>query len=153
MQSNEPKKPRRARRTALATAGLGAILLGWLLRDCGFGLGGLGGLRGDLGIGPDEQTTQELLAPRDAAAAAVPLDAPPGPCQLFLSSEGLTLGNAPVTPATPATPVRPVTIDEAVQACRAAGKARVRATGGARAGTHDDLMRALEQAGIAVERE
>jgi hypothetical protein len=155
MQSSEPRKPRRLRRMFLGVLALCAAFLGWMLRDCGLGLGsgglGSGGL-GDFGIGPNEQTTRELLAPtgapRDAkpdappdATIAVPPDAPPGPCELFLDSAGLKLHGAPAT------------IEEAVRACRATGKARVEATGGARAGSYDELMRALEQAGIAIQSE
>lgn len=145
MASSERPKPRRVRRTILGLLALGAGFLGWTLRDCGPGLGS--GLSG-WGIGPDEQTTRALLAPtsapRDAGAPIdasidAPVDAPAGPCQLFLDSAGLKLRGAPVS------------IDDAVRACRAAGKARVEATGGARAGSYDELIRALEQAGVAVQ--
>ena len=156
MQSSEPRKPRRVRRTALGILALGAAFLGWMFRDCG-GLGlGSGGL-GGWGIGPDEQTSRELLAPTNATDAGpaappqvpprapidattnTPPDAPSGPCQLVLNSAGLMLHGAPTT------------VEDAVRACRATGKARLNATGGARAGTYDELIRALEQAGIAVE--
>lgn len=145
MESNESPKPRRLRRMVLGVMALGAAVLGWMLRDCGLGLGS-GGL-GDWRIGPDEQTARELLAPQAArpdAAAAIdaapaPPDAPPGPCQLVLDSTGLTLHGAPVT------------VEDAVRACRASGKARLRHTGGARAGSYDELVRALERAGVAVE--
>jgi hypothetical protein len=159
MESSEPRKPRRVRRMVLGVLALGAAFLGWMFRDCGLGLGS-GGL-GGWGIGPDEQTARELLAPTNATDAGAetppearpqtpldattsppidaPIDAPPGPCQLVLDSAGLTLGGAPAT------------IEDAVRACRATGKARLRATGGARAGTYDDLIRALEQAGIALQ--
>lgn len=152
MESTERRKPRRVRRMVLGVLALGAAFVGWMFRDCGLGLGS-GGL-GGWGIGPREETARELLAPTnatDADAAAppqapppidarsAPPDAPAGPCQLALSSGGLTLRGAPVT------------IEDAVRACRAPGKARLNATGGARAGTYDELIRALEQAGIAVE--
>jgi hypothetical protein len=137
----------------LGVLALGAAFLGWTLRDCGLGLGG-GGLS-DWGIGPDEQTTRALLAPTSAPPDALPgapidariapidatIDAPAGPCQLFLDSAGLKLWGAPAS------------IDDAVRACRATGKARVEATGGARAGSYDQLIRALEQAGIAIQSE
>lgn len=151
METSESRKPRRLRRMVLGVLALGAAFLGWMLRDCGLGLGS-GGL-GNFGIGPDEQTTRELLAPpgkpghTPAGAAArpdatvAPPDAPSGPCQLFLDSAGLKLHGAPAT------------IDDAVRACRAAGTARVEVTGGARAGAYDELMRALEQAGIAIQSE
>ncbi|HWN68820.1 MAG TPA: hypothetical protein VNM90_14380 [Haliangium sp.] len=145
MQSSEPRKPRRVRRMALGLLALGAAFLGWMFRDCGLGLGsGLGGW----GIGPDEQTARELLAPTtDAGSSAqpqpprAPIDARPGPCQLFIDSAGLKLDGAPAT------------IEDAVRACRATGKARLEVTGGARAGTYDELKRALEQAGISPEGE
>lgn len=155
MASSEPRKPRRVRRTILGVLALGAAFLGWMMRDCGLGLGS-GGL-GNWGIGPDEQTARELLAPTattDAgppappqapaktpidAPISAPIDAPSGPCQLILDSAGLKLRGVPAT------------IEDAVRACRATGKARLSATGGARAGTYDELIRALEQAGIAVE--
>jgi hypothetical protein len=155
MESSDRRKPRRLRRMVLGALALGAAFVGWMFRDCGLGLGS-GGI-GGLGIGPDEQTARELLAPTNAADAgrpvppetppatpidapsAAPSDAPTGPCQLALDSAGLTLRGAPAT------------IEDAVRACGATGKARVKATGGARAGTYDDLIRALEQAGIAVE--
>jgi hypothetical protein len=147
------------RRTILGLLALGAAFLGWTLRDCGPGLGS--GLSG-WGIGPDEQTTRALLAPTNAPidariapidariapidariapidARIAPIDAPAGPCQLFLDSAGLKLWGAPAS------------IDDAVRACRATGKASVAATGGARAGSYDELIRALEQAGIAIQ--
>jgi hypothetical protein len=149
MESSERRKPRRLRRMVLGVLALGAAFLGWMLRDCGLGLGS-GGL-GDWRIGPDEQTSRELLAPvgpdarpaipdaRPAPPIDAPIDAPPGPCLLFLDSAGLTLHGAPAT------------LEDAVSACRAAGKAHVSATGGARAGAYDELIRALEQAGVPVE--
>jgi hypothetical protein len=154
METSDRRKPRRVRRMVLGVLALGAAFVGWMFRDCGLGLGS-GGL-GGWGIGPREQTAQELLAPSNATdaspatpprappstprdAASAPPDAPAGPCLLVLDSAGLTLRGAPVT------------IADAVRACRATGKARLNATGGARAGTYDELIRALEQAGIAVE--
>lgn len=136
MASNEKKPPRRARRMALAGLLLAAIVIGWMLRECGFGLGsggGLGFLPGeDLGTGPGQDTAS------DARPVPQPIDARPGPCMLYLSSAGLTLGGAPAT------------IEEAVRACRAAGVAELNVTTAARAGTYDDLKRALEQAGVVV---
>ena len=165
METSEQRKPRRVRRTVLGVLALGAAFVGWMFRDCGLGLGsgglGSGGL-GDWGIGPREQTARELLAPTNATdagrtappqappqapsqtpidAPSAPPDAPAGPCQLVLDSKGLTVDGAPAS------------IEDAVRACGATGKARLNATGGARAGTYDDLIRALEQAGIAVELE
>lgn len=135
MASNERRPPRRARRMALASLLLAAIVVGWLLRDCGLGLGPGGGL----GFGPGE-----LLGPdpgEDTASDArpvQPIDARPGPCVLSLSSAGLTLGGAPAT------------VEEAVRACRAAGAAELHVTTAARAGTYDELKRALDQAGVVV---
>jgi hypothetical protein len=57
---------------------------------------------------------------------------------LYLSSAGLTLGGAAAT------------LEEAVRACQAAGVAELSVTTAARAGTYDELKRALTQAGIRV---
>jgi hypothetical protein len=139
MASNEKRPPRRARRMALAGLLLAAIVVGWMLRECGFGLGpggGLGFLPGEngesQGTGPGQDTAS------DARPVAQPIDAQPGPCMLYLSSAGLTLGGAPAT------------IEEAVRACRTAGVAELNVTTAARAGTYDDLKRALEQASVVV---
>lgn len=136
MASNEKRPPRRARRMAAAGLLLVAIVVGWLLRDCGFGLGpggGLGFLPDEgLGVGPGEDTAS------DARPVTRPIDARPGPCMLHLSSAGLTLGGAPAT------------VEEAVRACRAAGVAELSVTTAARAGTYDELTRALRQAGVVV---
>jgi hypothetical protein len=136
MASNEKKPPRRARRMAATGLLLIAIVVGWLLRDCGLGLGPGGGLgflpNEDLGEGSGEDTAS------DARPVTRSIDAPPGPCMLYLSSAGLTLGGAPAT------------IEEAVRACQAAGVAELDVTTAARAGTYDELKRALEGAGVRV---
>lgn len=137
MASNERRPPRRARRMALAGLMLAAIMIGWLLRDCGLGLGpgGLGFLPGEgMGEGEGEGTGTGT----DVPPVAPPIDARPGPCMLSLNSAGLTLGGAPAT------------VEEAVRACRAAGVAELNVTTAARAGTYDELDRALKQAGVVV---
>ncbi len=136
MASNEKRPPRRARRMAAAGLLLVAIVVGWLLRDCGLGLGPGGGLgfmpdQGQ-GFGPGEGTAS------DARPGTQPIDARPGPCMLDLSSAGLTLGGAPAT------------VEEAVRACQAAGVAELDVTTAARAGTYDELTRSLRQAGVVV---
>jgi hypothetical protein len=140
MASNEKKPPRRARRMALAGLLLASIVVGWLLRDCGFGLGpggGLGFLPGEdissgPGSGPGEGTAS------GPPPAPPPIDARPEPCVLHLSSAGLTLGGAPAT------------VEEAVRACRASGVAELSVTTAARAGTYDELKRALAAASVVV---
>jgi len=136
MASNEKRPPRRARRMAAAGLLLVAIVVGWLLRDCGLGLGPGGGLgflpdQGQ-GEGPGEDTAG------DARPVTPAIDARPGPCMLYLSSAGLTLGGAPAT------------LEEAVRACQAAGVAELEVTTAARAGTYDELKRALTEAGVRV---
>lgn len=133
MASNEKRPPRRARRMALAGLLLAAIMIGWLLRDCGLGLG-----PGGLGLLPGEDMDMGEGTASDARPVAQPIDARPGPCMLSLSSAGLTLGGAPAT------------IEEAVRACRAAGVAELDVTMAARAGTYDELKRALEDARVVV---
>lgn len=137
MASIEKRPPRRARRMALAGLLLAAIMIGWLLRDCGLGLGpgGLGFLP-DQGLGDGEGDGEG--AATDTPSVPPPIDARPGPCMLSLSSAGLTLGGAPAT------------VEEAVRACRAAGVAELNVTTAARAGTYDELNRALKQAGVVV---
>lgn len=130
MRSTERR--RRPRRMVLPGLLLAALALGWLLNDC-VGLGPGGGQATDLAQAPPEDQR-----PRDAGAQAG-TDARPEPCALRLDSAGLTLDSAPAT------------IEQAARACAAAGKARLEATGAARAGTYDELMRALDRAGVHVD--
>ncbi len=140
MTSNQNARPKRARRgrvrstLLMLVVGLAAAA-GWFLRDCvGLGPGGVGGV-----IGLSDVVDAAPSAASDAAPPAA-IDARPRPCQLFLDADGLTIDD------------QPSSIADAVERCRAAGKARLRATGAARAGSYDDLMQALDRAGITVER-
>ena len=141
MSSNDKPRRRGGKRTAVVLVLATALGLGWYLRDClSLGLGpGLGGLL-DPGAGLDEQSGEPPTEP--AAPGQPPGDAPaspPPPCVLHLDAEGLTLDG------------QPASIEEAVSACGKPGKARLRATGDARAGTYDELLRALDQAGVSVD--
>ncbi|ACY14359.1 hypothetical protein [Haliangium ochraceum] len=133
-------KPRRsARRTLTLGALLAALVGGWLLRDCvALGPGGDGA---EIAV-PDEsvQSDENPSAATSPEQAANDADAAL-PCVLYLNSEGLRMDGATVT------------IAEAVAACRRSGRAELGATGAARSGTYDELLRALEQAGVGVQLE
>lgn len=141
MSSNERPRRRRGKRSAALLVLAAALGLGWYLRDflnlgLGTGLDGLLGLGSEL-IDPSGEPEPEAEAPGQPPADAS--GAPPPPCVLYLDASGLTVdGNS-------------VTVEEAVGACQKAGKARLRATGDARAGTYDALIRALDQAGVPVD--
>lgn len=104
----------------------GAALVAWLLlRGKGWGLGGGGGR----GLG-------------DAANRAASGDAtttPAQPCRVWIRSRGLELDGAPAELAT------------VVARCREHGRAEVQATGAAITGTIVAVLRALKDAGIAID--
>lgn len=120
----------RPRRMVLPSLLLAALAVGWLLNDC-VGLGPGGG----------QQTADQAETRPESQAGSIDagIDARPEPCALLLDSTGLSLEGAPAT------------IEQATRVCGAAGKARLEATGAARAGTYDELVRALDQAGVDVD--
>jgi hypothetical protein len=113
-----------------------ALLLAWWFRDClGLELGlGLDGERVDE---PPPVTAQGGDASQASGGDAGGLIA--SACELELSSKGLTVNG------------QEADVDAAVDACRRAGKASLRATGGARTGTYMELKHALEQAGVPLD--
>ncbi|WP_428265376.1 hypothetical protein [Haliangium sp.] len=131
---NQRRPKRRRGRWVFAIVAASAAVGGWLARDCT----GLGTGTG-LGLG-ERRAPVEVVQPVSGGDAGLGSDARPEPCALYVDSKGLTIDGAPGS------------VEDAVTACRGAGKARLRATGAARAGTYDALVQALDQAGIAVER-
>ena len=126
---------RRLRRKVIVAVLLAAVIAGmWL----GSFLGLIPGVQAPSvdGLLQTLENLQDVPALRQADSG--PPAAPPPPCQIYLNSQGLTVDEVPAT------------LDQVVDSCRAAGKAKVRATGGARAGTYDDLLGALREADIAI---
>lgn len=136
MSASKSRSIRWLRLVVLAAFAAG-LFLAWQLRACtGLGLGTGAGMGM---LAPDTQAPAPP-APEEPAAEAPAADAAPArPCALYLDSAGLTVDGTPAD------------VDQAVAACRRAGKARLRATGGARAGTYDALVQALERAGVRIE--
>jgi hypothetical protein len=110
----------------VALVGGGALLVWLLLRGKGWGLGGGGG-KGEHGSeAPGTGTIKE----------------PPAedryPCQVFVRALGIDLAGAPTD------------LPTLVTHCRATGKAHVQITGGASAQTVEDVISALQAAGVTV---
>ena len=111
----------------VAIVGAGALVLFLIFRGKGWGFGGNGGsgLSGDGGAVGTPSTTQP-------APANLP------PCQVKVREGGIDLDGASADQAT------------TIARCRAAGAARVSATGAAITGQIADLVRALQAAGVNV---
>jgi hypothetical protein len=121
------RKHRKLRKGRLAlTGGLAALLVAALLfLRCGTELG--------FGDGEDE------APPSPIADAAPPVaDAAPARCQLRLDGDGLTLAGAVVS------------VQDAVEACRAAGAAELVVTGDASFGLRERLRSALREAAVEL---
>jgi hypothetical protein len=118
------KKSHKGKVLAIGVVTLAGIIAYWL--ECGggfgFGIGGFGGRR-------DRATETES---RNHA----PLD--PMPCDLRLDAEGLHRSG------------KPITIAQAIDACRASGRAQLLVTGDAKYGELERTRQAFDQANIKL---
>lgn len=121
-----PKRRLRKGRVIAGGGLIGLLVAALLFLRCGqdFGLGG--------GAGDAPET------PVRADAAPPPADAAPERCRLRLDADGLTLAGAVIT------------VDDAVEACRAAGAAELVVTGDASFGLRERLRQALRAAAIEL---
>ena len=108
----------------VAVVGGGALLLWLLLRGKGRGLGGGEGGTGAAGAGTGATT--------EAPSQVRPV------CQVFIRSRRIDLDGVPAD------------LPTVVTRCRAGGRADVRATGGASIQAVEDVVRALQEAGVTV---
>jgi hypothetical protein len=110
----------------VALVGGGALLVWLLLRGKGWGLGGGGGTGGDGTGTPGTSAINDTPAERRQ------------PCQVFVRARQIDLDGAPAD------------LPTIVAHCRAAGKAHVRTTGGASIQAVEDVISALQAAGVTV---
>lgn len=140
-RSGAPAKKKKPIVALLILAAL--VLLALLLGRClGLGTGSGSGESEPADPVPPQPVVTPLTGSQGSdAAPAGGIDARGArlPCTLVLSSAGLRLNG------------RPATTDEAVQACREAGSAQLKVTGGARTGTYKELSSALGEAGVPVD--
>jgi hypothetical protein len=124
-----PKREKKRGRPVLLVS-LCGVLAAILYLRCDDGLG----LLERVGLVDPEEPPSATI---DAAPPAVD-DARIERCRLRLDGAGLTLGGEPVE------------LDDAVEACRAAGAADLVVTGDATFGTFEEVRAALEEAGVEV---
>lgn len=132
MGSSESKKPKRKKKSTIVASVIAGLLflLALMLRSCGLGTGD-----DDSSATPDAQTIQGTV---EDAGQPPGIDArvAPAVCIVRIDSKGISVdGN-------------PAEIADAVRICRRAGRVSLDATGGARRGTYNELIRALDEAGI-----
>jgi hypothetical protein len=107
----------------VALVGGGALLVWLLLRGKGWGLG-----EGKGGTGTEAPGTGAIEAPAEHRH----------PCQVFVRASRIDLDGAPAD------------LPTIVAHCRAGGKAHVQSTGGARVKDVEDVISALQAAGVTV---
>ena len=114
---------RRVRLLIIAAAVAAALLLGWCSRGW-FGAG----------TGSDEAKQASKTQPQPVAQ--LPVDAGPSGCRLRIDKSGVQLDS------------KPITIDDAVTACKVAGRADLVVTGESKYGAVEELKRKLTSAGV-----
>jgi hypothetical protein len=136
MESDDPR-PRKRKRPALVALVAAALLLllAFLLRNC-LGLG--------MGTGTDEsqetEKSEPVLTDMSDARAPTPSNddarSTPAVCVIKLDAEQLTVDG------------QAASIEDAVRVCGKAGRVSLDVTGGAPTGTYNELVRALDRAGV-----
>jgi hypothetical protein len=108
----------------IALVGGGALLVWLLLRGKDWGFGGRGG--------------DNSSGSPSTGVAKEPHSEPRTPCQIFIRSQHIDLDGVPAD------------LPAIVARCRAGGSADVRASGGASIQAVEDVIRALQAAGVRV---
>lgn len=116
----------------VAVIGGGALLLWLLLRGKGWGWGGGSGKGSGEGSGGGTSGAGTASAVTEAPAPVRPV------CQVFVRAQRIDLDGVPAD------------LPTIVARCRASGRADVRATGGASVKSVEDVVGALQAAGVTV---